>query len=154
MIKKSSAPLILPLDADDKIHPYYLARTMAHMEEHNADIVYTFLKWFGDMDHEWPMAEFQTETLLQGNYITCCSLYKREMWEKYHYPEDMVYGYEDWDFWVGGVKNGYVPKLLPEYLFFYRRREGQMINTSDIHRPELIAKIREHHKDFYEEIGV
>ena len=150
MIAKAKGEFILNLDADDKIHETYLKKALKLMEERQVDIVYTQIQWFGTHNEMWPLEDFSPETLKTHNYITCCSLFKKEIWEKYPYAEDMYWGYEDYDFWLGAVKNGYKAALLAEPLFYYRRRPGQMIESCDPRQDELLAKIRSHHKELYE----
>ena len=60
-------------------------------------------------------------------------------------------GYEDWDFWLAIVLAGWRCVVVPEALFYYRRRPGSMIMGSHVHGPELYRQIVERHRLFYQE---
>src|SRR5262249_9460717 len=46
------------------------------------------------------------------------------------YDEHMVaQGYEDWDLWISLVEQGFPGVIIPEVLFYYRRRPGSMSQT-------------------------
>jgi hypothetical protein len=61
----------------------------------------------------------------------------------------MVYGYEDWDFWVGAVERGYVARRIPEPLFEYRVREGSMYSDALVHDAELRDQMSRNHPSVY-----
>lgn len=130
-IKAARGEFILPLDADDKIHPEFLEKTMAMMD--NCDIASTWLKTFGDRSNTWG-SEFLhpgTSEIRSKNLINCCSLFRKSMWQKIGgYDEKMKDGYEDWDFWLSACEHGYKIQILPEYLFYYRKHSVSMLKDA------------------------
>jgi len=123
-IEASSGKWILPLDADDKIHPIFIERTI-----HENDIVTTGLQTFGREIRRWKSSIIHPgyKDFLRFNDINCCSLFKREVWEQTGgYDENMRDGYEDWDFWIRATKKGFNVTRVPEILFFYRQHANSL----------------------------
>ena len=68
------------------------------------------------------------------------------------YDEGMpAQGDEDWDLWISLVKAGYHGVILPEVLFFYRRRRGSMCDqcTSPATHLELFEYLLRKHGESY-----
>lgn len=138
-IRASKGQYILCLDADDKLDPLFLELT-----EDEADIVGTAQKEFGERDNiHYFKPEPTYYDFLTANQINCCSLFKREVWDKTGgYDETMRQGYEDWDFWIRATKLGFTVKTIPAPLFFYRIHGDSM--TFQYTRPQ--------HQKFYQQI--
>lgn len=127
-IKASHGKWILTLDADDKIDPTFIEKTI-----NKADIVSTTLLTFGKEERCWqaPRDNPKHEHFLVDNQINCCSLFRREIFDKIGgFDENMHDGYEDWDFWIRATKFGYSVKVIREPLFFYRKHGQSLINTA------------------------
>ncbi|MCD0454075.1 glycosyltransferase family 2 protein [Chryseobacterium sp. LC2016-27] len=91
---------ILPLDADDKIAPDYLTIAMKEFQN-DPHIVYCHAEYFGEKNGEMLLQEFNRYDLLIENHIFCTSFFKKESWEAIGgYDENMLNGYEDWEFWI------------------------------------------------------
>ena len=150
-VERARGSYILPLDADDRIGPTMLERTYRLLEEQPAiAIAYTDVQRFGDENEVIRAAEFNPTILLTTNHFSYCSLYRREVWEAVGgYNPNMVYGYEDWDFWVGAVERGYVAQRIPEPLFQYRVRSGSMYADAMARDSELRRQLRRNHPSFY-----
>ncbi len=127
-VKASTGSWILPLDADDKIHPEYIQRAIG-----KSDIVSCYLKCFGSSNAIWKpeMSNPTVKDLLTKNELFCCSLFRKEVWEDCGgYDEFMKEGYEDWEFWTHAAKLGYKITILPEILFYYRKHGHSMITDA------------------------
>jgi glycosyltransferase involved in cell wall biosynthesis len=150
-IEHARGAYILPLDADDKIAPTMLERTCGLLEEQpGVAIAYTDLRRFGNRTEVMPAGIFDPAVLPAANQLHYCSLYRREVWEAVGgYNPNMVYGYEDWDFWVGAVERGYVARRIPEPLFEYRVRYGTMFAEATAHDAELRRQMRRNHPSLY-----
>ncbi|KAF0219373.1 MAG: hypothetical protein FD174_2072 [Geobacteraceae bacterium] len=152
-IKGAKGKYILPLDADDKIHPDMLAKTVALLDA-NPDIAiaYTDLIHFGHVNRHIQAAEYDFNKLCLGNQLNYCSLYRREAWEAVGgYNTNMVWGYEDWNFWVGCGEKGFIAKRIPEPLLHYRVKEASMFTKAIEHDAELKAQIALNHPRLYTE---
>lgn len=138
-IKAAKTEYVLPLDADDMIHPDFLAKTLPYMERY--DIVSTWLQTFGNENRKWGSDKLEPTLgmLKSQNQINCCSLFRRSMWEKVGgYDEAMRDGFEDWEFWIRCVSEGYNIRIVPEYLFMYRKHGVSMFKEAMKKREKIL----------------
>lgn len=146
----SRGEYILPLDADDIIHPDFLQKTKAILDAHQTiDIVYTDLKEFGLRNRIIRASEFNPHLLPVQNQLNYCSLFRRKVWEEVggYRPNliigpNSIIGYEDWDFWVGAVEKGFCAKRLPEPLLMYRIRSNshysKLVQNDIINKAQIV----------------
>jgi glycosyltransferase involved in cell wall biosynthesis len=158
-IRNSTGEYILPLDADDKIHPEMLQKTVAVLDARpEIAIACTHLMRFhaeiGESGLiEYP--EYEPEEILMYDCYAYCSLYRREVWEAVcGYNTNMVWGYEDWDFWVGSFEKGFYAHRVPEPLCFYRFKESSMFTEASKHDAELKARIVLNHPGLFSGVQV
>ena len=97
----------LTLDADDTLEPTFLEKTVPLMTEY--DIVATDAYMNGSI---WKAG---TGNFEDNNQILNCSLFKKEIWNKYHF-DNTLGGLEDWDWNLKAVRNGYTVGILREPL--------------------------------------
>ena len=146
---------LLPLDADDRIHPEFLERTVRILESHKeVGFVYSHIQHFGDRTDVWELPEFDANTIATTDNTVCaCALFRQEAYAQVGgYNEKMrPQGYEDWDFWVGCIEKGWKGYRIPEPLFFYRIRQSSMLSQSNRERLFLFATIVLNHPVLYDE---
>ena len=152
-IKASKGKYILPLDADDLIHPEMLQKTVSLLKTHpEIAIAYTDVKHFGSANRIVCAGEYDFKRLCLQNHLNYCSLYRREAWESAGgYNPNMVWGYEDWDFWISCGEKGYCGKRISEPLFMYRVKETSMYTKALEHHSELMARIILNHPSLYDQ---
>ena len=122
-ITNASGKYILPLDSDDKIAPTYLEKACSYLEKHpETKLVYCRGAYFGEMSGEWIQPQYKYEEMLWRNCIFCSAIYRRTDFDKtIGYNPNMVYGEEDWDFWLSFLSPNDIVYKIPEILFYYRR---------------------------------
>ena len=120
---------VLPLDADDKIKETYLEKAVGIMQaDERIGIVYCKAELFGAEFGPWELQPYRFPELLYGNMIFCSALFRRSDWEAVNgYNPNMVYGWEDYDFWLSLIELGREVCCIPESLFCYRRRSDSML---------------------------
>ncbi|MBC8277552.1 MAG: glycosyltransferase family 2 protein, partial [FCB group bacterium] len=131
-IRESSGEFILPLDADDMLHPLYLERTVPVLiKTPGLGYVYVIADCFGDEHRTWTGGEFDFGKLLENNLMTCTTLYRKQAWlDAGGYNPNMKHGFEDWDLWVGMAEKGWFGRLLNEPLFLYRKHGSTMLTET------------------------
>jgi glycosyltransferase involved in cell wall biosynthesis len=123
-IERARGEWILPLDGDDKIGNQYLE--LAEKEFcNNYTIIYCKAQFFGTINSYWDLSQYSYEKILQSNFIFCSTFYNKKSWKKVNgYDEKLIYGLEDWEFWIS-ILNKNSKALILDYLgFYYRRKEN------------------------------
>lgn len=150
-MKASTGKYMLPLDADDLLHPEMLHKTVSLLEQYREiAIAYTDVKYFGQSNKIVQSGEYDFQRLRAQNHLNYCSLYRKEAWIAVGgYNPNMAMGYEDWDFWIGCGEKGFYGRRIPEPLFLYRVKESSMYTNALRHHSELTARIVLNHPNLY-----
>ena len=142
---------ILPLDADDLIAPNYISEAVLTLESRpGVKLVYCEAEKFEGKSGHWNLKPFSLDLLARDNMIFVSGIFRKSDWEKCGgFDENMIWGREDWEFWISLLKNGGEVVKLPFVGFYYRvkansRRKGM---TSE-RKKKIIAYINHKHKDF------
>lgn len=151
-IRVACGKYILPLDADDKLHPNFLKETVAILDtKPEYAIVYVDEQNFGNASHIHQKGVSELKTLMYVNIHDYCSLYRRKVWQVAGgYSPAMYLGAEDWNFWVAAAKHGFKSYHLPLPLFLYRNRESTMVAETMANIQEVWAHIVFHHPELYD----
>lgn len=157
----SNGEYFVPLDADDKISSDFIEKTLEiALENQKIGVVYTDQHFFGLEDKIMPMLDFDFVKLLSVNHVSVCSLVKREAYESVRsknglgYNLNMIYGYEDWDFWISLGELGWKFKCVHEPLFFYRKRINSMSSNTIKRHDYLINQLIENHKESFTKYSI
>ena len=130
LIGRAHGRYLCALDADDRLHPEVLERTGAVLDgDPSVTFVSTRLQMFGIEGRTWPDVEqCNLPTLLAEDTVITSALVRKHAVESVGgYDADMPHqGDEDWDLWISLVEAGYKGVILPEVLFYYRRRPDSM----------------------------
>jgi glycosyltransferase involved in cell wall biosynthesis len=158
-IRHSSGEYILPLDADDKIHPEMLQKSVVLLDARpELAIAYTHLQRFNNETGALEIVNFrdyEPGEICIFNCYSYCSLYHREAWEAVGgYSTNMIWGYEDWDFWVGCIEKGFYAKRIPEPLLLYRLKSSSMVTEAVKHDAELKARIVLNHPRLFTDLQI
>lgn len=155
-IKEASGVYILPLDADDKISSRYLDEAVRILDRKSEiGIIYCDVEFFGNKTGKWILPDFTVEQILLMNMIISCALFRRSDYLKTKgYNPNMLYGWEDWDFWLTLIENGVGVYKLPEVHFFYRiinnKTSRESILYSNSENPKnCLRTLYLNHYDFY-----
>ena len=148
-IKQARGDYFLPLDADDTIEPDFLEKAYWILEANpNLGFVYSYAQLIGDEHYIWKTIEYNFYELLWDNGISVCSLVRKKAWEEVGgYNPNMVYGYEDWDFWINLGKNGWFGHLITEPL--YNQRKHGVTKTALDQSRVLLDIMKNNHKEIF-----
>lgn len=147
---------ILPLDCDDKIGELYLE--LAEKEFDNGyTIIYCEAKKFGNSDELWDLPSFSLENIAFSNIIFCTAFFKKAEWQNVGgYDTCLIYGLEDWDFWISILKeNNKTVYKIPSICFYYRIKDESMITELENDKKKKMTRIisDKHKVFFYDYLG-
>lgn len=152
-IKEASGKYILPLDADDVVGPDYLELANNVLDENlGIGIVYCNAEYFGAMQGCWELPPYSFPDILLSNCIFCSSLFRKSDWEKVGgYNPNMIYGFEDWDFWLSLIELGVLVCKIDKVMFYYRKHEtdSMLQALGGMNVLSMRKQILENHKNLY-----
>ncbi len=152
-IRQAAGTYILPLDADDRIHPDYIGRAVAALEQNpRVGLVSCAVEYFGTKTGRCILPPYRFPGILLRNSFVCSCVFRRADWEAAGgYKTNLVHGGEDWDFWISLLALGRDVIELPDVLFYYRRH-GPSRTTGSLQAENLRRTqrtIRENHAALY-----
>jgi glycosyltransferase involved in cell wall biosynthesis len=149
-IAATEASYILPLDADDFLHPMALGEMVVALDG-GADIVATGRVNFGACVDLIDAQVALPSILPLTNQLGYCSMFRRVCWQEVGgYPDNYPkQGMEDWEFWLSCMEGGFKFAAIPKVLWYYRVRTEGM--ASDVlHDPSYyIARVLQRHPQHY-----
>ncbi len=151
-ILKSTGKYILPLDADDKISPFYLEKAIEAFDNDDIKLVYSKAVFFGNREGQWNLATYSYEKLLYQNMIFCSAIYKKSDFLKTNgYNPNMIFGWEDWDLWLSLLDENSKVICLDEVHFYYRvKKKSMIINITKEQELFLYEQLYKNHKLIYD----
>jgi glycosyltransferase involved in cell wall biosynthesis len=153
-VKHSKGTLIAALDADDYFHPSFFKKALEILNgEQNIAVVSSYMQLFGEVRKVSKPRGGNEYNFLFSNQCPACAMVRKSCWDAIEgYDENMIYGYEDWEFYIRITKQGWKVHIIPEKLFFYRQTKKSTHNNDTLpHREEIISYIVDKHKDWYAE---
>lgn len=145
-VMNSHGDAILPLDADDKIAPDYLEKTVPLLTE-GVGFVSTDMQRFGKQDQLLPAKIKTPKEALEYNEIPVTSLISRKALLQVGGWNSTMNGYEDWNLWIDILKRGWKMAVVNEPLFFHRITFEGLNAEADANRERLVERIRSLHTD-------
>ena len=115
-IKASVGKYILPLDSDDRIAQTYIEDAANILDKYpEIGIVYCKATFFGNQTGTWDIPKYSLRRSLLFNTIFCSALFRKNDYNKTNgYNTNMIYGYEDWDFWLSLIERGTKVYKIPK----------------------------------------
>jgi glycosyltransferase involved in cell wall biosynthesis len=151
--RHSRGRYLCAFDADDRLAPEWLEKAVAFLDA-RPDIAFVshWLRMFGDEEGDWTPDRSDLEALLERNTFNGAALMRREAFEAAGgFDESMTQGCEDWDFWLSVLESGMQGAIIPEVLFFYRRRADSMsreMMRGDTHVDLYERLVRKHERSY------
>jgi glycosyltransferase involved in cell wall biosynthesis len=145
-VEHTSAPYVMPLDADDAFAPGALA-ALADALDADANVVMAWgdIQVWGEIDATLePGHRLDPWQIVYLNTLPVASMVRRTPllsvggWQLRH-------GYEDWDLWMAFAERGWSGAYVPTTVLRYRRRGGRMLEGCIPRHGELYAELRSRH---------
>lgn len=130
-IKVANGEFIIALDADDFISQDYIEKLILEFEKNsNLKIAYSKAMKFGTENGYWNLPDYNFKNILDSNMIYCSAMFKKTDWLAVGgYDEKLIYGIEDWEFWIAVLKYGGEVKRIDFIGFYYRIKSNSMITN-------------------------
>lgn len=152
-LANTSGEYVCMLDADDRLEPTMLERSVATLDADPAcAFVSHWVRRFGDESWDWTPTDCEFPGLLDRNTLNGAALVRRRLLESAGgFDEAFREGCEDWDLWITLVERGFHGRILPEVLFNYRRRAGSMSMemVGSPGHPALYRRLADKHRDTF-----
>ena len=143
-IRRAKGEFILPLSSDNRLRDAYLNEGVSPLKNNIClGVVYADAEYFGDRTGPWHVPEFNLLSMIRGNFIDACALFRKKLWEEVGgYDEQMPWtGWEDWDFWLRVAYRQGTFVHLPKVGFDHRVRSESVRPLADEHRLDLFNYI-------------
>lgn len=140
------------LDADNRIAPLFLERAMSALERAPDSVgwIYPDIDTFGVSCGHDTSGRYSVLFHLSEGLCEAGSLVRRSVLDTgIRFDEAMKLGFEDWEFWLQAIENGFGGQHLPNSGFKYRRRFESMLTNSERNRDQILSYIRNKHKTLY-----
>lgn len=154
-IKSAKGNYILCLDSDDLISENYLSEGIQILEKDpNVKVAYCKAVKFTEKGQKpWKLKPYSPNQLARDNMIFVSAIFRKSDWRSCGgFSEDMLFGREDWEFWIKMLKTGGEVVRLPFVGFYYRLTPtSKRKKTGTAHKKkERIDYLNTHHSDFFE----
>lgn len=132
-ISNSTGKYILPLDADDLIHPSYIRKAVEYLEEHeDCAIFYCRAEFFGGKQGAFNAYWTSYKDILIENSIFSSCIYRRKDFDRIGgYDETFRTSYEDWEFNIRLLYGNDVVYQDDEVMFYYRKNNDNKSGRDD-----------------------
>ncbi len=132
-IAEAKGELVSFFDADDKLHPDFLKRTVAVLDgDPSLTFASCWVHLFGHEEWDWKSEACDLVALLHDCSVCTAALVRLDAVRAVGgFDEAMELGHEDWDLWLSLVERGHRGVILPEVLFYYRRRGESRSTVAD-----------------------
>jgi glycosyltransferase involved in cell wall biosynthesis len=153
-VEQARGEYILPLDADDRVEPSFVERTLPVLESNpDVGVVHTWVGLFGRHHGTWKTGPLALPDILTRCTIHVSSLFRRRLWSDVGgWDPQFVETMEDWDFWLSAVEHGWTGRCVPEVLTYYRRlASGREVRarTPGV-KARLVRQLVAKHRALYE----
>ncbi len=150
-IRAASGSLVVPLDCDDLLESEFVAESLRALQSHpEAAFVYSDYRVFGNVNYIERLEEYNLYRLLERNTLVYAALIRKEAWEfAGGYNESMIFGCEDWDFWLRLAERRLFGRHLRRILLAYRKHGRSHSDVAREHEDEILRKLRADHAPLY-----
>jgi glycosyltransferase involved in cell wall biosynthesis len=150
-IEAARGSLVVTLDADDELHPSFIATLSAALENHpDAAYAHCWAELFGDTHMMWATRPYNPYQLMLSNSVVGCVLMRREACLSVGgYDASMTHGNEDWDLWIRLMAAGFGAVQVREPLFRYRKHGVSMSVETEARYEMALEDRSSRHPDLY-----
>jgi glycosyltransferase involved in cell wall biosynthesis len=146
----ATTPLVLVLDADDRLAPGALAALRAGLEAApEAAFAYGHQRFLGDMGGVMRFPPYDPYRLLHRHLIGPTALMRRELVETTGGYDPSFALYEDWELWVHALAHGLRGRRVDAITHEYRRHGGSKLGRDRRRYREFRRALHAKHRDLF-----
>ena len=131
-VKLSDGEFLLLLDSDNTIDPDYIDVGIDKLKDNpDVGVIYSNPKFFGEItEARFKTKKFDKFGLLLENFIDSCTVIRKKVWTDLNGfdEEKVLFGLEDWEFWIRVTATNWKFLYVDQQLFNYRIRENSLVN--------------------------
>ena len=154
-IEKASGTYILVWDCDDYFERDFISKALKKIDNKKTEIVTCYSRWFASHLKNEKIFKPRGGDLYDAlfhNVAMGSALFKKKSWEKVNgYDENMILGFEDWEFYIRLLKDGGHVSVIPEVLFNYRNTLDSRNDKANLRKYDILDYIYLKHADLYKE---
>jgi glycosyltransferase involved in cell wall biosynthesis len=147
-VQRTSAPYVLPLDADDVLAPGAVARLADLLDAHpEAAAAWGWYQRFGDESTVQPTAPtLDAWQITHQNDLPATALHRRAAlaqtpgWR-------LKGGYEDWDLWMSLAERGWTGVGTDMVVYRYRREGTRMAHDAATRNAQIVGELHRLHPE-------
>jgi len=151
-VKEAKGSIIAALDADDYFHPTFFEKAIKVLkEDENIAAVTSYIQMFGETNKLSRPRGGNQENFLFSSQCPACAIVRKKCWDEVGgYDEQMILGYEDWEFYIRVTQKDWTVFVIPEPLLFYRQTKKSTLKTHTLPNAfSIIDYIVNKHSDWY-----
>lgn len=127
-VQLSHGLYVWPLDADDYLTPFMVSELLRSLKTSGIDLfdpeqINVIMPGMGDTHGRllpWQPKSLHGSDITSENIFHCCGLIRRDVFTHVKYNEALIFGWEDWDFWMKmQSKVGIKEYILPGPWYIY-----------------------------------
>lgn len=153
-IERANADMIVTLDADDYFDKTFFQKALDILnEKKDIAVVSCYIRNFGLNKKLFKPRGGTLKNFLFSNQCAMCAMFRKSVWQEVgKFDELMKFGYEDWEFFIRVTANGYLVKIIPKILFYYRQTKKSTLKNDTIpNEKEIVNYIIQKHSHLYKE---
>jgi glycosyltransferase involved in cell wall biosynthesis len=151
-LRLAQTPYLMILDADDRLRPGALQALRPPLDEDEdraLGFTYGITRFFGLWEGEMTMPPYDPYKLLYRHTIGATTLMRRELVEAVGGYDPDFAGYEDWEFWLHALSEGWRGQRVDEVTFEYRRHGETKLSADRRHYHRWYKRLRAKHARLY-----
>ena len=153
-VDMSTGEIILPIDSDDYLGAQYIEKAVNLLiRDDEIGLVSCRGKYFGARNNVVDNEYISAHSMLLYNSLFHCAIFrKNDFLHIGKYNVNMTKGYEDWEMYIRMINYKKKVVQLPDIFFFYRQRNGSMLDAlekSEVARIEMENTIVKNNIEIY-----
>jgi glycosyltransferase involved in cell wall biosynthesis len=146
----ADTPYLMLLDADDRLRPCALAALAPPLRaDPRLGFTYGITRFFGLWEGEMTMPPYDPYKLLYRHTIGTTCLMRRELVDAVGGFDREFRGYEDWEFWLHALHEGWRGRRVDEVTFEYRRHGSTKLLADRREYRRWYRRLRQKHAPLY-----